>query len=606
MARTRAVADPPPVMRDAPLMPTNSLVASAVRYSGKVDWVYQQPASWQQEAWRQYDICSELRFASEWVANAMSRIKLFPATVTPDGEMQKSDDPKVRAVIDDIFGSVDGQAGMLHTFGLHLTVAGECYLVGRTVVQPDGTSKNVWEVIGVNELRVTGNSWTIDYGDGIRPVVLAPDDVVIRIWRPHPVRRMYADSPVRALLPVLTEIEYLTRHVFAQTQSRLAGSGVFFLPQSMKFPPPPDNSGADLNNDADSFMHTLTEAMTKPLSQPGTAASLVPIVVTVPDEALAHIGQGNLVHFWSPFDEKVAQARIDAIKRFAIGMDLPPEVTMGMTSGMRSSGGAGTGASHWTSWQIEEAAIKLHIEPLVELAVNSITMTYVRAATGNPTSAIGFDSSALKLQPDRSKEALSLYDRNEINGEGLREYSGVDDQYAPSEDDTKRWLLTKVAGGSATPDQVGAALDELGVHLDVPPQDTPGQETRQARPAPAIPTNPTPGPPDTGPNGMALIAASEVLVFRALERAGNRLRQAIGKEAAPSCPAAETYRFVKANGSTNSLLRDSWSWAPTVLAGLTPDPDKAVDALNAYTASLLETQAEHDRERMARYLAAAA
>ena len=33
------------------------------------------------------------------------------------------------------------------------------------------------------------------------------------------------------MLPILSEIEYLTRHIFAQVQSRLAGAGVFEIPQ---------------------------------------------------------------------------------------------------------------------------------------------------------------------------------------------------------------------------------------------------------------------------------------------------------------------------------------------------------------------------------------
>ena len=91
---------------------------------------------------------------------------------------------------------------MLSSLGLHLTVAGEAYVVGRSMVDPNtGVPTELWEVVGIQEIRNRGNRWSLTYGQGGKGIDLDDNAVIIRIWRPHPRNRMEADSPVRALLP---------------------------------------------------------------------------------------------------------------------------------------------------------------------------------------------------------------------------------------------------------------------------------------------------------------------------------------------------------------------------------------------------------------------
>ena len=178
-------------------------------------------------------------------------------------------------------------------------------------------------------MTVTGDTWTIDYGDGRQPITLTASDVVIRIWLPSPAKQIEADSPFRSLLPILSEIEWLTRHVFAQITSRLAGAGILMMPQSMTFPPPPAPDGQEVvtANDAESFMLALADAMLKPIEDPGSPSAMVPIVVTAPDDA---IDKARLLTFWSELDAQSLQLRNEAIRRFALGMDLPPEQILGI------------------------------------------------------------------------------------------------------------------------------------------------------------------------------------------------------------------------------------------------------------------------------------
>jgi hypothetical protein len=276
-----------------------SMVASAQRYPGTPRRVYRKQQDWQTEAWRFYDTCGELRFAANWIANVISRATLYAATRAPDDSVSKQESGPAVDAMDDLFNGQEGQAQMLSAIGIHLTIPGECYLVGRKP-EPDrdemGTD-DIWEIVGTEEMKHTGSRWGIDYQDGNKILWLDDSAVIIRIWRPHPQRRIEADSPVRALLGVLTELEFLSRHVMAQATSRLAGAGILVLPQGMTFPSPPENSGLPENaSDADIFMSVLGESMITPIQDPGAPSGVVPIVVTAPDEVIDKITH---LTFWS-------------------------------------------------------------------------------------------------------------------------------------------------------------------------------------------------------------------------------------------------------------------------------------------------------------------
>lgn len=587
----------------APVIPTRSLVASSTRYAGRVPRIFIAHEEWQHEAYRHYAICGEARFAARFFGHAVSRAVLSVAKPGVDNKAERADD-SAQAVLNELFAGKEGQREMLEACGVHLAIAGECYLVGRTVDRGLPTEYDLWEIVSIVEMRVTGDSWTVDYQDGSPPVSLGEEDVVIRIWTPDPKQKVRADSPFKSVLPVLREIEYLTRHVFAQVTSRLAGAGILFVSQDMTFDAPPeqgaDGSGdGDQPGDLDPFLRVLADAMMAPINDPDSPAALVPIVVKVPD---AVVDKANLMHFWTDLDENAQSLRGEAIKRFALGMDLPPEQILGMSSHGGSGGGASTGVSHWGAWQIEESTIKLHVEPMLDVIVNALTMGYLRPLLNDGRGAVEFvdyDTSALRLRPDRSKEAMELYDRGVLNAPALLRETGFADSDAMSETEFRRWLLVKVASGSATPEQVGAAIAALGVVLNVPAVPAIEQDpTNEARPTPSLEDHPSRDLPDAA----ALLAASDALVYRALERAGNRLRQS--GQRPPNVPSFETHCHVKANGSVNTILHDAFPAADRVFAGIA-DCDVIVPHLDAYCRNLIAEGAPHDRDRLRTWLSMA-
>lgn len=583
----------------APVIPTTALVASAARYAGATARIYAPSQQWQTDCYRHYSICGEARFAANYFGNSLSKVTLFAGEMTEEGIVRLKDTSDGALQLKALFNGADGQKQMLQAIGVHLTVAGECFLVGRSATgdpqrdRGNAVGADIWEIVSVLEMKVTGKKWTIKYGDGLPDVELTDEDVVIRIWRPHPARRIEADSPFRSLLPILAEIEWLTLHIFAQTRSRLAGAGLLFLPQGMTFPPPPDVDGKPqvAANEADAFMLMLADAMMRPIDDPSSPSAVVPPVIIAPDDV---IDKARLMHFWSDLDAASLEMRSASIHRFALGMDMPPEKVLGMSSNGGSGGGTSNGVSHWGAWQIDEDTIKLHVEPMADLVVNAVAVGYLRVATGGDE-VVGYDSSGLRLRPDRSKEAMELWDRGALKTEVMLRENGFDVNDIPDDIEKKEWFLRKIAGGSATPEQVGAALKELGIDLGVDV----GAIARDTRPVPSLEQHPTKQMPD---RAAALFAASEALVFRALERAGNRLRQNVGKP--PNCPSYEVHTLVLANGTAAAVLEDAFSCAPQVLDGLA-DPEKVVPVLEAYCMSLMAEQSPHTRERLTKWLARA-
>lgn len=588
-------------------MPTNSLVASAVRYPGKVPRVHNlHGQSWQKECYRHYAICGEARAAARFFGRALSRATLDVVREV-DGKNEVVTDGSVYDLLGALFNGRDGQAQMLESIGIHLTIAGECYLIGRTVTAQDGDGNEyeqgeVWEVVSVLEVKVQGQQWAISYGDGYTDIPLTDDDVVIRIWQPNPAKRIEADSPFRSLLPILAEIEWLTRHIFAQLTSRLAGAGILFLPQGMTFPPPPERAGKAVAtaNEADAFMLSLGDAMMKPLENPESPSALIPIIVTAPAES---IDKARLLTFWTELDSASKEMRSEAIHRFAVGMDLPSEQIEGMSSNSGTGGGTSNGVSHWGAWQIEESTIKMFVEPMLELVLNAITVGYIHPIEPNATDEIQGNTSALRLRPDRSKESIELWMAGALSTEKMLIENGFDPTDMPNDEELKAYFLRKIASGSATPEQVEAALEELGIPLNSARYSLEQGPTRETRPDPSLEDHPsrprTPGEDAPVAPSAALLAACDGLVYRALEKAGNRIINARtrGKDRDKSLDPFTVHCAQAINGQAPTLLADAFTFAPQVLAGFA-DADKVVPALDSYITDLFHKQVPHTRDRL--------
>lgn len=539
------------------------------------------------EAYRLVKLTGEARYAVSLFANTAARAEI--GVSLPNALSRKAvwvnEGPEVEAFAT-IFPDVRSRSKAIRDYMTHHTIAGESYLIARTpastdpqYIQPpenpstpgrsyatwdeylrvangridaldptldlakietDPNRENpIWEIVAVTEIRKTGQGdgtvWSVRL-DNDYWVDLDTDDPVIRMWSPDPEKRREAWSPIMSMLTTLQEIEWETLNIFAQVKSRLMSAGIWFLPNNLTFPQPPPDSieGGEQAiaglNEAELFMLALAESSMQEL---GADEVAFPTVVTADPLALEAVNKEKLIQFWSEIDDKVVQLRADAIRRFALGMDLMPEDTLG-SSGLAVTGAGGSAGSvnHWGVWANEEKTISLHAEPALDEFVGTLTNSVLRLIVPGTPLVIGYNSSSMRMKQDRSKEALELNARGLLKDEvTLREVGFDPDNDMMDPEDRKIWLLTKLVSGSPSPEQMQAAFllltgKELPVAEPVSgnPQVGRGEQgQQQPRSTDDVPVQ---GPPqeqhDHSPAPFNSITAScEVLVLRALEKAGN-------------------------------------------------------------------------------------
>jgi hypothetical protein len=418
---------------------------------------------------------------------------------------------------------------MLRSLAVQLSVPGDAYFVGRQVTQaevdsgvlldaePDENGR-VWTVQPVNTMRpgrrgwLKRRGWDIQVNDGVW-VPLPEESLVCRIWDRNEHLPWRAMSPAKAALTIMREIDMYNRHIMATLISRVALNGFFFIPDEVTLPVNPN-----YEQEQDPFMSELLDIMTRSIKNPGSPAAAMPLPLRVPAE---YIEKFKHLQFATPMDEKIFDARNQAIRRLASTLNLPAEIVLGVG-----------GTNHWSAWQLTEDAIKIHISPKVEIITRCLTLGYlhpmlraqgddVRTADGSRI-VMWYDTSELTQRPDRSGAAIQLRQVHAISDEALRRETGFDEADAPTDDELERQILTDL---SVNPQTAAPALKELtGLELGAGPQAGTAvapnpQEVRAANEERAMPG--TQGVPPPAPGSPQEMTASARLA-----RARRRVRSA--------------------------------------------------------------------------------
>ena len=487
LARRGVIVQQPPAPSTATAT-ARSLTAAATRPArAAASAAASSPAlgsrSWQAEAWAAYDEVGEERFLASTLAGRLSQARLYvqhKPLLGPHSSLR--DDPTdvtdtaagptsqlAEAVLAALGASQQDLGQMLQRLATNLFVAGEGWLVGVprhvidaaapssapavTAPSPDpALSDLVWRVLAVTEVSSVGRDGRtvrLNLGtDGSAPVEVSSDEVyMVRVWRPHPARYWEADSPTRACLPILRELIGLTRHISAQIDSRLAGAGILVVPSSASAALASDAADSSAYGAPDPFVAALMDSMLRPIENRDDASAVVPLVVTVPDEAADKMSH---LTFSTALDSGARDLRDEAIRRLALAQDAPPELLLG------------SGAmNHWGAWLTREDTVTTHIEPVLALICDALTSQYLRPVLLSAglsedevrTLSVGYDVSALVARPNRSEEALNLHRAGAVSDEALREASGFDDSDAKPLDE--RALMQALAMVSKRPDLMG-------------------------------------------------------------------------------------------------------------------------------------------------------
>ena len=626
--RTRTPTEAEPTIHSS----RGSLVASAARI--KLDGLGWRTYkfgddTWQQEAWRLYDIIGELRFVANWIGAACSRVRIYVAQVDDNGRVQKEvTTKKIAGLADTLFGGPSAKAEALRMLGINLTIAGDCFIVGRGTDDP---KSDEWYVVSTSELkRYGGRVWQLNPGDDTKEELNPRTDLVIRVWTPHPRRNMWADSPTRAAMPMLWEIERLTRFVFAQIDSRLVSAGIFPLPKEASFPDEVDDEGNQISG-SEALTQRMMRTASASLKGEGTAAGVVPIFMETPSDTL---GKFQLVEFTSELSKQALELRGEAIRRFALAMDIEPSILSGMGE-----------ANHWGAWQIMEGQINVHIVPLMTRICDALTTAYLKPAL----QAVGekdnqdrfvfwYDTAPLSVRPERLKDTMEMYKEGHVSRETVLLAGDYKISDLPDDDEDLRRFTRELMLRDPNLFQIPAVRKVAGYTEEILPAQTvvtvqtPGQPGAGPPPPPPPPTGiqPTPGGPlpleseaqnnpagpPPAPAGVTASAAlpvsvntfvvSNAAVLRALERAGKRLLDRHSRDRWPDVPAYELHTRIRVGGADHAerLLDGAWDHLPVLVAALDHhvDTGSLQDSLQHYCMALLVQEQPHNVQLLGQYL----
>ena len=528
-----------PVPMESP-RPLSSIVASARRLTGKdlessngSRSKVVQHQDWQEDAWDMFDLVGEQRFLVTTLAGRLSQARFYVGT-TPTSETdapEPVEDTEIQGVLEAFGQTSSGRQQLMHRMSVNLSVAGDGWFVGmppqllpekeRPDEAEDGSGFTLedtdakdlaWRMLSVSEVSqgtLSDRTVRLRFGETEGEVVeVNPDDVyLIRVWRPHPRRSWQADSPTHASLAVLKELVNLTMKISAQVDSRLAGAGVFIVPQSAKTALL-NALGLEPDSDEDPFTEALMEAMLTPIQDRASAAAVVPLVITSPDEA---VDKFRHITFDKPMDGEDRPLREEAIRRLALGQDAPPEVLLG-TAGM----------NHWGAWLVREDVVTTHLEPPLALICDALTTQYLwpvlesMGVDDYRQYVIWYDVSDLVTRPNRSQDAMVLHEREAISDSALRNATGFDEQDAPLEKTLDPAAIMVLRLIQQDPDLITSpGIDALMTAVrtlmatqnqtDVDPEDLPPADTGRREimdPPSAVPTTDGEGTAIPGPDGL--------------------------------------------------------------------------------------------------------
>ena len=450
-------------------------------------------SAWQGEAWEYYDAIGEIKYAFSLVASVVSRIRLYAAVIDNPAEtpvsVRNSDtiEQRLGAAAERALSRLDsaygGQAGLLRDAALNLAVSGECYLV-QMPARPGSGIPESWDIRSVDEVQIDsknnygiaprrdfmpGNNAGMSSGNkASKGIIPLPDKAFVgRIWRAHPRFSDEADSSLRGLLDLCAELLLLNRTFRATARSRL-NAGALYLPDGLSVAAAPDPNypyddetdlepGYTAEEAADEFEDQLIDAMTTPIRDEDSASAVVPLIIRGPAELGDKIKQFK---FERSFDPALAQRADRVLERILQGLDVPKDIVTGLAN-----------VKYSNAMQIDESLYKAHIEPLMLLIADALTVVYLRpyliangfSAADVERLVIWYDPSQVATRNDRAADADAGFAKMAVSYDTWRRTHGFSSADAPTPEEVAlRMVFEK---GAISPELTEAVLAAVAPEL---------------------------------------------------------------------------------------------------------------------------------------------
>jgi hypothetical protein len=375
---------------------------------------------WQLRALEYYDRIGELRYASHFYARQLSRVRYFPARLEPDGNLEPITDGEPVERLNQIQDPGGGRSRIQYDYGRLMFVTGEGVLFGSSLSDQDDPQK--WRFLWKDEVEIKdGTAERLDAQH--KPT--GEKGVAYRFWNPHPRHSDEPDAPMRAIMDIAEELLVLTASVMATATTRMT-NGIMVIPQEIS--PNPVEPIGDEDAENNPFLADYTQHVMAQIENPGSAEAKVPFLL---EGAYDYIDKLRHVPTHDPQNDYLEkELRIEAIKRMALGLDMPPEVLLGMTD-----------ANHWTAKQVMHDMWRSHGVVKAEQFADDLSEAYLRPALkednydGWENVVIGYDDSQVVISPDRSEDADKALDRMAISFKGYRELKGIPESMEPSSEE---------------------------------------------------------------------------------------------------------------------------------------------------------------------------
>ncbi|MDQ0376503.1 hypothetical protein [Amycolatopsis thermophila] len=572
---------------------------------------------WETECWQYYDSVGELHYVAGQNGRSVAQARLFVAKYDDDGVPREVETGDAAALSRDLLGGETMSAELKWALGVQGMISGQSLI---TVSDDDGWA--VWSdqdfKLDKQELKRAndkgGSPYLVDRG-GARKERLPKGTLVIHMWDRHPGRAWQVDSSTRPAIPYLRELCRLDQYVQATLLSRIAVAGILQVPAEAAPIAPP---GANVPEGMDPLMHMLATVGQANIANPGTAAAILPVLLKMPaDTRLEHLKLDyELTGIVNEFREM-------NLRRVAMSMDMAPETMTGFS-----------GVKYSNAEFIQSESIRTHVVRRVAAIASALTKGLIVPALDD-THVVRWDLSDLEIKPDRTEAAIQLYDRGELNGDGLRTFTGLRDGEAP--DGPERVKILAFQALKNHPDLWGQLAPLLGLkdtirvesttQRDEPRQLEDGQgEQGPAAPsdttteAPADPGEPAPAapqPPATPaatasarPDVRPLVAACDVVVCSALGRAGAAWRKRKRSRVA-ACRDVDTQAIYLVHSLTadrephetprehaEAMFGGSFPQVPGIAAKHGANPECLQASLAGYVSELIVDRRPHDLDRL--------
>ena len=383
---------------------------------------------WQHRALDYYDRIGELRYASHFYARQLSSVRYYPATLEDDGTATPIDSGAPVDLLNRIQDPGGGRTRLQFDYGRLMFVTGEGVLFGSNL----DTEAERWRFLWREEIKMEDG---VAYRVNLQQQKTGEQGVAYRMWTPHPRHSDEADSPLRPVLDIAEELIILTASVRGTATTRLT-NGLLIMASELS--PAPSDPGLDEDPEQNIFLQDLISHITAQIDNPGSPESKVPFIIEGSFDYIRDGIRWEKTHDPAT-DYMERDLRIEAVKRMALGLDMPPEALLGMTD-----------ANHWTAKQVQHDMWRAHGAPIADRLADDLSEAYLRPALMAEGYAdwnkvvVEYDDSQVVISPDRTEDANSAADRGMISDEGYRELMGISEDMAPSPDELDRFLAIKL------------------------------------------------------------------------------------------------------------------------------------------------------------------